>query len=157
MNKRVAIFIKTFIYCALIITLSSLLYFNEETVETLKLKYKLKYGKPSQKEDVLNLFMEKYPRTLVPDVIKAILDDTPLPRHDDTGWGTVHHQAATAMCNFARLIDGKTQRERGVDEYSFFNDGGRANLERRKEVYGNWKQWWKKYKKSRITYRPNQQ
>ncbi|MHC4913137.1 MAG: hypothetical protein ACYTE5_09065 [Planctomycetota bacterium] len=152
MNKRSVIFIKIFLYSALIITVSCLLYFDENRIETLTVQHWLKQGTPGQKEAILNLFMKQHSRRWVPAVIKAILDDTPLPRHGDTGWGRVYHQAATAMCKFAQSIDGKTQRERGLDEYSFFRDGGVASLRRRKEVHRNWKQWWHK-NKSRATRR----
>lgn len=155
MKKQAVIFVKIFIYSALIITLSCLLYFDEKRVETLKLQYRLKWGRPTQKEDVLNLFMEKHPRALVPAVIQAILDDTALPRHGDTGWGTVYHQAATAMCHFARLIDGKSKWERGIHEYSFHSDVGRASLERRIEIHRKWKKWWNNNKSSAINYHSN--
>ena len=146
MKKQAVIFIKCFIYSALIITLGSLLYFDEKNVETLKLKYRLKRGTPKQKEEVLNIFMDRHSLELVPSVIDAILDNTVSPRYGDTGWARIHHQAATAMCEFARSFDGKTQKERGRHEYSFFNDGGGGTLERRIEVHRNWKQWWDKHK-----------
>ena len=150
MRKRTVIFIKFAVYSTLIIALSCLIYFDEKRVEILKLKYRLKWGSPSQKEAVLNLFMEEYQRPLVPSVIKAILDDTPLPRHGDTGWGAVYHQAATAMCKFARLVDGKSQRERGRYAYSFNDVVGRASFARQKEVYINWKKWWSENKDAKI-------
>jgi hypothetical protein len=146
MHKRSVIFIKILLYSALIITVSCLLYFDENRIEALTVQHLLKQGTPGQKEAVLNLFMKQHSRQWVPAVIKAILDDTPLPRHGDTGWGRVYHQAASAMCKFARSVDGKTKRERGLDEYSFFNDAGVASLQRRKEVHRNWKQWWHKNK-----------
>jgi len=104
----------------------------------------LRHGTPEEKEDVLDVFMKEYPVDLVRDVIAAILDDTVSPRHGDTGWGRIHHQAATAMCTFAQRLDGKTQEERGRDKFSFFNDGGVGTEERRKEVHENWLEWWDK-------------
>lgn len=150
MNNRTLKFIKIAVYGTIIFILSCFIYFDENITGTLRLKYRLKWGSPAQKEEVLNLFMEKYQRSLVPSVINAILDDTRLPQHEDTGWGTVHHQAATAMCEFARRIDGKSQWQRGLHEYSFFNDGGVGSFERRKEVYTNWKRWWSENKDAKI-------
>jgi len=151
MSTRAIIFIKVAVYGIVIIALSYLLYFDEKRVNILRLKYRLKWGTPSQKEAVLNLFMQEYQRSLVPSVINAILDNTPLPRHGDTGWGVVYHQAATAMCEFARLVDGKSQEERGRREYSFYDDVGRASFTRQKEVYINWKKWWSVNKHAKIT------
>jgi len=150
MKKQNVKAVKIFIYGILIVFLACLCYFDGERVQTLKLKIKLKWGAPEQKEYVLNQFMDRHPRVLIPTVIEAILDDTSLPMHGDTGWGKVYHQAATAISNYARLIDGKTQFERGRDEYSFGRDVGRASLERRKEVYNNWKKWWKINKNYKI-------
>jgi hypothetical protein len=150
MSTRAVISIKIAVYCILIIALSCLLYFDEKRIDILRLKYQLKCGTPSQKEAVLNIFMEEYQRSLVPSVINAILDNTPLPRHGDTGWGLVYHQAATAMCEFARLVDGKSQEERGRREYSFYDDVGRASFARQKEIYTNWKRWWSKNKNAKI-------
>jgi hypothetical protein len=146
MNKRVVTFIKGFIYTALIIGLASVLYFDPRRVEKLKLQYRLKWGTPTQKEEVLNIFMETNRVGLVPSVIEAILDDTVSPRHGDTGWRRIHHQAATAMCRFAQCVDGMTQAKRGRNEYSFSHDGGAGTLERRIEVHRNWRQWWDKNK-----------
>ena len=111
-----------------------------------ELRDKLKTGTPIEKEEVLYVFMEYRIVELVPDVIAAILDSTPLPRDGDTGWGYVYHQAATALCNFAYKIDGITQKQRGYKQFSFFNDGGIASEQRRQEVYGNWLKWWKQNK-----------
>ncbi len=112
------------------------------------LRTQLKNGTPQEKEEVLNLFMKDYPVDLVPTVIEAILDDTVSPRHGDTGWARVHHQAATAMCKFAYQIDGKFQKERGRDKYSFYNDGGVGTESRRNEVHKNWVEWWKENEKN---------
>ena len=150
MNKLTLKFIKIAVYGTIIIVLGCLIYFDENITGTLRLKYRLKWGIPSQKEEVLNLFMEKHQRSLVPSVIKAILDDTRLPQHGDTGWGVVYHQAATAMDEFARQIDGKTQEQRGRREYSFYDDVGTAGFERRKEVYTNWMRWWSENKDAKI-------
>lgn len=109
----------------------------------LSLKTKLSSGTPHDKEEVLNLFMKEHFVELVPSVIDAILDDTASPRHGDTGWARIHHQAATAMCKFAYRFDGKSQKERGRDKYSFFNDGGIGTEARRREVHRNWVKWWK--------------
>ena len=112
------------------------------------LKQKLKSGTPKEKEEVLNIFMDEHIVAFVPDIIDAILDDTVSPRHIDTGWGRVHHQAATAMCKFARRFDGKSQKERGRDKYSFHNDGGVGTGARIKEVHKNWAKWWKENEKN---------
>ena len=112
------------------------------------LKEKLAKGTPEEKEEVIDNFMSNHIIELVPDIINAVLDDTILPRHDDTGWGNVYHQAATALCQFAYKIDGITQKDRGYKEFSFYNDAGTASEERRREVYKNWSQWWEENKKS---------
>lgn len=150
MKKQNVKLVKIFIYGILIVFLAYLCYFDKERVHTLKLKSQLKWGTPEQKEYVLKHFMDRHPRVLVPTVIEAILDDTKLPMHGDTGWGRVYHQAATAMSGYARLIDGKTLVERGRDEYSFYRDVGSVDLERRKEVYNNWRKWWKSNKNYNI-------
>ena len=110
--------------------------------ELAVMKIKLAGGSPVEKEKVLNWFMETPCREFVACVIDAILDDTVLPRQDDTGWGRVHHQAAMAMCRFAQTIDGKTLDERGRTRYSFHDDGGAATPERRRVVHRNWSEWW---------------
>lgn len=108
-----------------------------------ELKTTLSSGTPQEKENVLYLFMKDFPVELVSSVINAILDQTESPRHGDTGWASVHHQAATAMSKFAYRIDGKSQEKRGLDAYSFFNDGGVGTEIRRNEVHENWSTWWK--------------
>ena len=118
------------------------------TDEFSNLKTKLSDGTRKEKEEVLNLFMQEHLTELVPSVIKAILDDTVSPRHGDTGWARVHHQAATAMCKFAYRFDGKSQKERGRDKYSFHNDGGVGTEARMNEVHKNWTKWWKENEKN---------
>jgi hypothetical protein len=144
MKKRAVIFIKCLVYTGLIAGLSSLLYFDERKVEILKLKYRLKMGTPEQKEQVLNVFMDRHPVELVPSAIGAILDNSAYPWHGRAAWGRIYHKAATAMCQFAQSIDGKTQEQRGLHEYSFHNDAGVATVERRIEVHRNWREWWDK-------------
>jgi hypothetical protein len=120
------------------------------------------YGTPEQKEQALDDFIfrvEKFnvgtipleERTdintitpLVPVVIEAILDDTPLPRHEDTGWGYVYHQAASAMNMFAYRVD-RVQRNQDP-EFSFFSIGGIANEVERKVAHDNWLNWWNENK-----------
>lgn len=120
------------------------------------------YGTPEQKEQTLDAFIFKVEKfnvgtipqeertdintitPLVPAVIEAILDDTLLPRHEDTGWGSVYHQAASAMNMFAYRVDGI---QRGKDpKFSFSDTGGIANEAERKEVHDNWLIWWNENK-----------
>jgi len=108
------------------------------------LRRMLASGTPEEKEQALDSFNEHFQAKLVPNVIEAILDETRLPRQGDTGWGTVHHYAATAMCAFARRIDGLSQKERGRHEFSFYDEGGVATAGRRQEVHANWLAWWQK-------------
>jgi len=110
------------------------------------LEQKLATGTPQEKEEVIDIFMANNSLVLVPSIIEAILDDTPLPRHGDTGWGNVYHQAATAMSEFAYKIDGIYLDKRGKKEFSFYDDVGTANEQRRKEVHDNWLRWWESYK-----------
>ncbi|MBN2461423.1 MAG: hypothetical protein JXB60_07425 [Candidatus Cloacimonetes bacterium] len=111
------------------------------------LKKILHKGTPREKEEILNLFGNQDILALVPDVIMVILDDTPSPRHGDTGWGTVYHQAATVLCEFAFKWDGISLKERGRREYSFYDEGGVATAARRREVFENWRAWWEKNQK----------
>jgi hypothetical protein len=113
-----------------------------QSLSIAELRQKLQTGTPREKEAALDSFTARFQVELVPDVVAAILDETRLPRHGDTGWGTVHHYAATAMCNFARRIDGLSQKERGRHDYSFYDEGGVAGPERRQEVHDNWLAWW---------------
>jgi len=108
-----------------------------------KIRQALKSGTPMEKEQVLYLFMERQIVELVPDLIEALLDATVSPRHEDTGWASVHHQAATALCLFAQRFDGKNLEARGRQAYSFFDDAGIGSASRRKEVHDNWARWWK--------------
>lgn len=117
---------------------------NPDTGYSLaELRRMLASGTPEEKERALDSFNEHFQPKLVPNIIEAILDETRLPRHADTGWGTVHHYAATAMGNFARRIDGLSQKERGYHDYSFHDEGGVADEERRNEVHANWLEWWR--------------
>lgn len=101
-------------------------------------------GTPEEKEEAIEHFRKTHDPALVPAVIDAILDDTRAPRHGDTGWATVHHHAATAMGELAHRVDGKSQKERGYDAYSFYDDGGVGTSERRLLVHTNWIEWWRK-------------
>lgn len=112
------------------------------------LREKLQTGTPEEKEQTLDSFMKQFLVELVPDIIAAILDDTRLPRRGDTGWGTVHHYAATAMCAFAQRIDGLSQKERDRHVYSFYDEGGVATTERRQEVHANWLAWWEEHEQA---------
>jgi len=117
-----------------------------ESDSLLHLERQLESGTPAEKEEVLDFFMREYPVELIPDVIEAILDGTESPRHGDTGWARIHHQAATAMADFARRVDGMTLVERGRFKYSFYDDGGVGTGERCREVYSNWLEWWRENK-----------
>jgi len=108
------------------------------------LRVKLKSGTPQEKEEALNAFMEANLIEFVPDVIEAILDPVVSPRHGDTGWATVHHQAAIAMSRFARHFDGQTLEERGRDKFSFYDDAGIGTEDRRMEIHKNWAAWWER-------------
>jgi hypothetical protein len=123
----------------------------------------LLYGTPEQKEQILTKFINDVQtynvgenlvqeeqinfsaaKPLIPAIIEAILDDTPLPRQDDTGWGYVYHEAATAMSVFAYKVDGI---QRGKDpKYSFYDAVGSADEPTRKQVHDNWLQWWNENK-----------
>jgi tetratricopeptide (TPR) repeat protein len=153
MNKRkITTVAKVIAYSVAIIVLSCMLYFKEGRLQTLKLRYCLKWGTPSQKEAVLDLFRFQPRRALVPSVIDAIMDNTALPMHGDTGWGWVHFQAAFVMCQFAQLVDGKTPEQRGLQQYSFHNSVGPVSAERRKEVRQNWRGWYAENKNARMAY-----
>jgi len=74
-----------------------------------------------------------------------------LPREEDTGWGFVGHQAATAMQRLAGRLDGLSRKGRGYDACSFHNDmwkGGEALRAsgRLQEVKLYWMRWWDEYK-----------
>jgi len=122
------------------------------------IKYKLINGTPEQKEEVLTDIMAKLQKFRVatisqeeqtditslipyfPSVIEAILDGTPLPRQEDTGWGNVYHFAATIMNKFAYKIDG-VQREQDP-KFGFWASVGTADEIARKSVHDNWLKWW---------------
>jgi hypothetical protein len=70
------------------------------------LKKDLQTGSPEQKEATLDTFAREHLVAMVPAVIAATLDTTISPRHGDTCWGRVCHQAATALTGFAEKIDG---------------------------------------------------
>jgi len=120
---------------------------NDNLMNLEMLQKKLKYGNPSDKEEVLLLYMENQILELTPNIISALLDPTRLPRHEDTGWATVHHLAANTLCNVAEKLDGKNQKERGWDKYTFYEDGGVGNTEKRNQVFNNWKKWWEENQK----------
>jgi hypothetical protein len=107
---------------------------------------KLQSGSTAEKGKVLEGFRKSHDTALVPAVIEAILDDTSYPRRGDTGWGRVYHHAASALAEFARKHDGKTQKERGLNAYSFSGDGGVGSEARRREIHKNWVTWWTKNK-----------
>jgi hypothetical protein len=115
-------------------------------------------GTPEQREkalDEIRLKIEKYNVVTIPEeeqtkieeitpfipsVIEAILDSTPLPRHEDTGWGNVSHYANTIMHMFAYRFDG-VQRERNPI-FSFNDATEKITDEDRKLIHDNWLGWW---------------
>jgi len=110
-------------------------------------------GTPEQKEQALTKFMDAVyaeeinfssAKHLIPAIIEATLDDTPLPWQEDTGWGHVYHQAASAMRIFAYKTDGIDRNQDTA--YSFFASGGIADENTRKQVHDNWLQWWNENK-----------
>ena len=103
----------------------------------------LRTGTPQQKEAALEVFAREQPVEMVPAVIAAVLDTTVSPRHDDTGWGRIYHQAATALAGFAEDVDGLSLEQRGRQEYSFYDDVGTASEARRQEVHDRWLRWWR--------------
>lgn len=134
------------------------------------IRYKLINGTPEQKEEVLTNFMSKLQKfkvattpkekqtniasftPYIPSIIEAILDDTTLPQHEDTGWGNVYHFAATIMSRFAYEID---EIERGRDpKFSFYDSVGTADETVRKSVHDNWLAWWNAYKEITVIF-PN--
>ena len=109
-------------------------------------------GTPEQKERALEFIRIMRSVAFVHEVIEAIDDPTPLPRHGDTGWGFVGHQAATTMGELAFQLDRIPIERRGRRAYSFFDDmykGGAALQKsgRLGEVHGNWTDWWTKRQK----------
>jgi enterochelin esterase family protein len=103
----------------------------------------LRAGSPEKKEVALEHFTREHPVGMVPAVIAAVLDTTISPRHGDTGWGRIYHQAATALAGFAETMDGLSLKERGRREYSFYDDVGTATAARRREVHDRWLDWWR--------------
>lgn len=126
------------------------------------LQYKLLDGTPDQKEEALNEVMARLQKfrvatipeeeqtdisaitPYIPSIIEAILDGTPLPRHEDTGWGNVYHFAATVMNKFAYKMDG-VQREQDP-KFGFWDSVGTADKTTRKSVHHNWLKWWNENK-----------
>ncbi|VTR96105.1 sigma-70 family rna polymerase sigma factor : RNA polymerase sigma factor, sigma-70 family OS=Singulisphaera acidiphila (strain ATCC BAA-1392 / DSM 18658 / VKM B-2454 / MOB10) GN=Sinac_6419 PE=4 SV=1: Sigma70_r2: Sigma70_r4_2 [Gemmata massiliana] len=109
-----------------------------------KLRKKLRSGTPEEKLRALTTIHDLQAIKLIPDVIEAIADPTALPRESDTGWGFVGHQAATVMCELARVLDGTDRR--GRRDYTFHDDqykGGEKlkELGRLEEVRKNWSRW----------------
>lgn len=116
------------------------------------LRKSLKNGTALEKEAALNVIRDLKSIKLIPEIIEAIEDPTPLPRHEDTGWGFVGHQAASVIGEIAQAIDGKDAKTRGqgYDTYSFHNDqykGGQKLKEigRLSEVRANWAKWWQSH------------
>jgi len=103
----------------------------------------LRAGSPEEKEAALEHFARQHPAGMVPAVIAAVLDTTVSPRHGDTGWGRVYHQAATALAGFAETVDGLSLKDRGRPVYSFYDDAGTAPAARRREVHDRWLDWWR--------------
>ena len=118
--------------------------YNADIVEILRKD--LETGTPLQKQRALETIMALGAIRLLPDVMKAIEDPTPLPRDGDTGWGFVGHEAATATCRLAQMIDGVELKQRGYSAYSFHDDSGDGGAAlkasgRAPEVRRNWEQW----------------
>jgi hypothetical protein len=118
------------------------------------LRNDLQKGTPEQKEHALETFMELGAVRLLPEVMKAIEDPTPLPQHEDTGWGFVGHEAATAMWEIAQTLDGFDLKERGYRAYSFYDDSGDGGAKlkaagRLAEVRRNWEKWWRDRSKTK--------
>ncbi len=94
------------------------------------------------------------PIALIPELIEAIEDPTPLPDHVTpdcrTGWVFVGHQAASVLAEMARAIDGievgMKPGQRGYRSYSFHDDleaGDKMQKAGRlSEVRKNWAKWW---------------
>jgi len=115
------------------------------------LEEKIRSGTPAEKEEALWLFRDQKIINLIPSVIDAVGDPTSLPRHGDTGWGFVAHQAASGLGWLAQSLDGVSLKNRGRDKYSFHDDmykGGQTlkNSGRLSEVKANWRKWWQNYR-----------
>ena len=119
-----------------------------------RLRDALKSGTPAEKEAALEMIRGLKPITLIPELIKAIEDPTPLPDHVTpdcrTGWVFVGHQAASVLAEMARAIDGievgMKPGQRAYRLYSFHDDleagskmqkAGRLSVVRK-----NWAKWW---------------
>lgn len=107
----------------------------------------LRCGNPAEKEQALYGFREQRTLELIPDVIDAIGDTMQSPRHGDTGWGFVGHQAAWMLADVAYKLDGVRIEDRGRGDYTFFDDmhkGGEALRAsgRLKQVQDRWRAWW---------------
>jgi hypothetical protein len=118
------------------------------------LRKDLQKGTPEQKEHALETIMELGAVRLLPEVMEAIEDPTPLPRHGDTGWGFVGHEAATAMWKIAQILDGVDLKERGYRAYSFYDDSGDGGEKLKAagwlaEVRCNWEKWWRDRSKNK--------
>jgi RNA polymerase sigma factor (sigma-70 family) len=116
-----------------------------------KLREQLKKGTPAEKSDALRVIRQDKLTALIPDLIEAIEDPTPLPRDGDTGWGFVGHQAASVLGEIARSLDGVPvglgPANRPYERYSFHTDSGEGGAKlkesgRLAEVRKNWADWW---------------
>lgn len=113
-----------------------------------RLRDDLEHGEPAQKQAALNMIRSLKPIALIPDVIEAINDPTPLPGRP--GWVFVGHQAASVLAEIARDIDGVEvgldSGERDPVNYSFRNDledGAKMQKAGRlKQVRDHWAKWW---------------
>jgi enterochelin esterase family protein len=116
---------------------------GEAAARIERLIQQLQTGSPREKEAALDVFSRNYPAEMVPAVIEAVLDTTISPRHDDTGWGRIYHQAATALAGFAETVDGRTLKERGRRAYSFYDCVGTGPAKKRRAVHDRWLSWWR--------------
>ena len=119
------------------------------------LRKDLEKGTPEQKERALEAVDALGAVRLLPEVMKAIEDPTSLPRHGDTGWGFVGHEAATVMWKIAQALDGIELNERGYRAYSFWGDSGEGGEKltaagRLAEVRRNWEKWWRDRSKNKV-------
>ncbi len=146
MDKKNIKYIKISVYGTIIVCLLCFAYLDEDISGMIKLKFKLKWGSPAQKEQVLNLFMKEQQISLVPSVINAILDDTLLPGDGDLLPVRIYFKANNAMFEFARHTGGTIPKPSQWSEYSFDYYSGMSDIDRRKKVYANWKQWWSENK-----------
>jgi hypothetical protein len=120
--------------------------YSSDALESLR--QDLEQGTPEQKERAIEAIDALGAVRLLPEVMKAIEDPTSLPRHGDTGWGFVGHEAATVMGKIAQTLDGVDLKQRGYRAYSFWDDSGDGGAKlkaagRLAEVRRNWEQWWR--------------